>query len=192
MGSTEDLTVFLEPLAALQRVINRFKQRGVIIGGIAASLLGRPRLTADLDAMLFASIDQIPEILALANNEGIMPRIKDAALFARQHRVLLLRHQVSGTDIDISLGILPFELEIIERSVQLDFMGLSVRLPTVEDLVILKAVAHRAQDWQDIQGLVESHPELDRERIVMWVAQFAEILDSPKILEDLNCILKHE
>jgi len=192
MGSTEDLTVFLEPLAALQRVINRFKQRGVIIGGIAASLLGRPRLTADLDAMLFASIDQIPEILALANNEGIMPRIKDAAQFARQHRVLLLRHQVSGTDIDISLGILPFELEIIERSVQLDFMGLSVRLPTVEDLVILKAVAHRAQDWQDIQGLVESHPELDRERIVMWVAQFAEILDSPKILEDLNCILKHE
>ncbi len=192
MISDEELSALLEPLAALQRVIDRFEQKGVIIGGIAASLLGKPRLTADLDAMLYASINQIPEILSLAQEEGILPRIKNAALFAQQHRVLLLRHQLSETDIDISLGILPFELEIIERSLQLEFGGLSIRLPTVEDLIILKAVAHRAQDWQDIQGLVESHPKLDKERVINWVAQFAEILESPKILEDLTLILKNE
>lgn len=185
MASDKDFSALLEPLAALQRVIDRFEQKGVIIGGIAASLMGKPRLTADLHAMLFASIDHIPEILELAQDERITPRIKNAAQFARQHRVLLLRHQSSGTDIDISLGILPFELEVIERSVKLEFDGLSIRLPTVEDLIILKAVAHRAQDLQDIQGLVESHSELDTERIIRWVGQFAEILESPKILENV-------
>jgi len=43
------LTPLLEPLAALHRLLKQFDDRGVIIGGIVASLLGQPRLTADLD-----------------------------------------------------------------------------------------------------------------------------------------------
>ncbi len=38
------LIPLLEPLAALQRLLDFFMDRGVIIGGIAASLLGQPRL----------------------------------------------------------------------------------------------------------------------------------------------------
>jgi hypothetical protein len=34
----------LAPLQALQNLLNRFDERGVIIGGIAASLLGMPVL----------------------------------------------------------------------------------------------------------------------------------------------------
>jgi hypothetical protein len=44
-ATPEVLTPLLEPLAALQRILNQFKNRGLIIGGIAASLLGQPRLS---------------------------------------------------------------------------------------------------------------------------------------------------
>jgi len=46
------LEPLLAPLAAIQRVIEKLENRGVIIGGIAASLLGEPRLTADADALV--------------------------------------------------------------------------------------------------------------------------------------------
>ena len=54
------ITPFLAALEALQHLISRFDQRGIIIGGVAARILGKPRLTADLDAMILLSIDDIP------------------------------------------------------------------------------------------------------------------------------------
>jgi hypothetical protein len=61
----KDLSPFLAPLAALQRLIERFDGQGVIIGGIATSLLARPRLTVNLDAVVLISIDEIPSTLPI-------------------------------------------------------------------------------------------------------------------------------
>jgi len=179
----------LEPLAALQRLLSRFEDRGVIIGGIAVSLLGKPRLTADLDAMFLLSVDDIPNLIEAAKSEGIVPRIGAVEEFARKNRVVLLRHQESGTNIDISLGMLPFEEEIVERSILVQAGALSVRLPTPEDLIILKAVANRPRDLLDIQTIIESHPDLDRRRIESWVRQFASALDMPELWTDIEDML---
>ena len=56
-----------------------------------------------------------------------------------------------------------------------------IHLPTPEDLIIMKAVAHRPKDWLDIQGIIQSHPDLDRRRIREWVTQFAELLEMPEL-----------
>ena len=101
----------LEPLQALHNVLMRFNQRGVVIGGIAVGLIGKPRYTEDLDAMFLLSTEELPMLLDVAAKEGIQPRIKDAIEFAQNSRVVLLKHVVSETPIDISLGILPFEEE---------------------------------------------------------------------------------
>ena len=54
---------------------------------------------------------------------------------------MLLRHIISGTDIDISLGILPFEVEMVERSCLIEVGTVLIRLPTPENLIIMKAIA---------------------------------------------------
>jgi len=46
----------LEPLIAIQRLLAHFDNQGVIIGGIAASLLGKPRFTADIDAVILLKV----------------------------------------------------------------------------------------------------------------------------------------
>ena len=185
MTSPDSLTPLLEPLAALQRLIDRFQEKGIVIGGIAASLLGRPRLTADLDAMLLLSIEDLPDLTKAAKEEGLLSRIRDAESFARRNRVLLLRHQPSGTNVDISLGMLPFEVEAVERSVLHPIGSISVRLPTPEDLIIFKAVAHRPKDLLDIQAIIENHPDLDREWVKLWVTEFAQALEMPELWEDI-------
>src|SRR5437870_784185 len=80
-------------------------------------------------------------------------------------------------DVDISLGILPFEEEAVARSRVLSAAGASVRVPTPEDLVIMKAVAHRAKDFEDIRTILEVHPKIDRKRVEYWVRQFADALE---------------
>jgi hypothetical protein len=103
---------------------------------------------------------------------------------------LLLQHSASGASIDISLGVLPFEEEVVTRSQLHDAGILSVRLPTPEDLIIMKAVAHRPQDLIDIQTVIDSHPDLDIDRIKHWVTSFADALEIPDLWTDIEKMFK--
>ena len=179
----------LPPIQALQSLLEIFDDRGVIVGGVAASLLGTPRFTADLDAVFLLNIDDLPLLINEAAKLGIEPRISDPIVFAQQSRVLLLRHSPSGTDIDLSLGILPFEIEMVERSSLVEVGSVVMRLPTPEDLIIMKAFAHRDKDLADIEAISASHPDLDRSRIQYWVEQFGEALDLPELWKDISNLL---
>ncbi len=191
-ADTQVTPSLLDALRAVLRLLQRMDHQGVIIGGVAATLLGRPRLTADIDAVILLSLDRLPRLIEVAAEEGLMPRIPDAVEFARRHRVLLLQHPESGIPVDISLGILPFEVEMVERRVLLNVAGLTIPVPRPEDLIILKAVAHRPVDLADIRAIVENYPTLDREYIRQWVEAFAAILEVPQLWGDLQLLLTVE
>ena len=186
---TQRIILFLGPLQALQNLIQEFNNKGVIIGGIAASLLGTPRYTVDLDAVFLLGLEDLPKLLAEAAKRGIEPRITNPVAFARKNRVLLLRHEATGIDIDLSLGVLPFEVEMVGRSMLVDMGTIQLRLPTPEDLIIMKAVAHRPKDLEDIEAIASSQPHLDKERIQYWVEQFGEALDLPDLWEVITKLL---
>jgi hypothetical protein len=61
---------------------------------------------------------------------------------------------------------------------------------TPEDLIVFKAVAHRSKDLLDIEGIIRSHPNLDRERVERWVREFAAALEMPELWEDIAPMLK--
>jgi len=173
------------PLVAVQRLLERFDNQGVVIGGVAASVLGTPRLTADVDAILLLSVNSLPKLLEVAGELGLVPRIADAEQFARRNRVVLLRHAESGISVDVSLGMLPFEEEVVARSRVCQIGDIELRLPTPEDLIVLKAVAHRPKDLLDIAEIFKSHPDLDRARIKRWVREFVAALEMPELWEDI-------
>ena len=127
----------------------------------------------------------------MAETENIVPRIENAPEFARKNRVLLLKHEPTQTEIDISLGILPFEYEMVERSHEVDVAGVfKLRLPTPEDLIIMKAIAHRPKDLEDIRNIVEKQKKLDRRRIRQWVTDFADALDNPAIWTEIRNLIE--
>ena len=193
MKLPRELQRYFEPLESLQRLISRFDHRGVVIGGIAASVLGEARYTEDLDAMFLLSTQDIPQFLEEAMQEGIEPRIENAADFARKNRVFLLRHTLTATNIDISVGIMPFEQEVIDRSSIQEFDdALQVQLPTPEDLIIMKAIAHRPKDLEDIRTLAAKYTNLEFARIERWIKEFAEILETPELWGQIEKILKKQ
>jgi hypothetical protein len=147
------LEPFRAAIESVQRLLHKSNDRGVIIGGIAVGFLGRPRFTADVDAVFLLSTNDISQFVKLAQVEDIFPRIPEAEEFARKNRVLLLRHKPTETDIDISLGILPFEEEMVERGSTKTFADLSIRLPTPEDWSSLKPSLIVQRTWM-IYGLL--------------------------------------
>ena len=186
----KDIEPFRATIEAIQRLLTKFNNRGVIIGGIAVGFLGKPRLTEDVDAMFLLSTQDISKFLEAAKNEGIEPRIPNADEFARKNRVLLLQHTPTETNVDISLGIMPFEEEMVERGIVQSTSTLSVRLPTPEDLIIMKAIAHRPKDLEDIRTILDKNPKLDIPRIEKWVKRFADVLEMPSLWDDIAGILK--
>lgn len=78
---------------------------------------------------------------------------------------------------------------MVERSQNLKVGSLYLRLPTPEDLIILKAVAHRPHDLTDIQAIAASNPDLDRERVQFWVEQFGTDLELPDLWKNISHLL---
>lgn len=161
-----------------------------IIGGVAVALVAQARTTHDIDAVIWLDLDRTEEFILSGANYGFVPRLSDVVDFARTNRVILLRHRPTGISIDLSCGALPFESELIKRATTLNVGNVSLRVATPEDLVILKAVAGRPRDLADIESIVNIHPRLDIARIYHWVQEFAEALESPEMVEDLNRILR--
>lgn len=188
MRKPEELRPLLRPLLVLQRLLERPGCQWMIIGGVAVSLLGRPRFTADIDAVVIIEDKELPNLLKVAKRLGFKARIKDALEFAQKNRVLLLKHIETGINVDLSLGLLPFEKEAVKRSKRFKIANVTFNLPTPEDLIIFKAVAHRPIDIDDIREIVKIHTKINKKYIKNIIKEFAHVLEMPEIWEDIEAI----
>ena len=165
--------------------------RSCVIGGFAVQHWGEPRMTMDIDLSLLTGFGEEEAFVdeLLRHYSGRMPNARG---FALQNRVLLLRHS-SGVGIDIALAALPFEESVVDRSVMIEVeAGCAVRLCTAEDLIVMKAFANRAIDWQDIRGVLvrQGSANLDWTYIKKELAPLCEVKEQPEIIERLESIRK--
>ena len=85
-----------------------------VLGGLAPQRCGEPRETTDADLSLFAGFgNEEPFINYLLKH--FEERIPNAAHFAKDRRVLLLRSK-KGVGLDVALAALPFEQLMIQRA----------------------------------------------------------------------------
>jgi hypothetical protein len=153
-----------------------------LIGGLAVQRWGEPRTTLDADLTVVVPWGEEEDYVSrlLRRFES---RIPDAHDFALTRRVLLVRAS-NGKDIDISLGALPFEAEMVARAVMVDFApGIVLPCCTGEDLFIMKAFASRPRDWLDAQGIADRQPALDTAHILGHLAVLAELKEAPEIVQ---------
>ena len=172
--------------AELQSVCETQGWRFCFIGGLAVQRWGEPRETVDVDLTLltgFGNEEQFIQILL----QHFAGRIPDAAHFARQRRVLLLRSQ-KGVGLDIALGALPFEELIVQRSSIFVYpVETPLRTCSAEDLIVLKAFAGRGQDWVDVERIIiRQTGKLDWDYIRAQLRPLAELKQAPEILDQLE------
>jgi hypothetical protein len=176
----------LVPLADLGEWLAAIPANAIIVDGIAVSLLSRPRFTQDIDALVILADAEWERAITIAAAHGIVPRIGNALEFAQRARVLLLTHSASAIDIDIIFGGLPFEHRAVAQARVHEVQGVPVKLPRIEDLLIMKAVAHRPQDMLDVDALLEAHPATDLEPVRQWIREFATAAAMSELLVDFD------
>lgn len=177
-------------LSALNGALSGLDRPFMLIGGLAVIARGVPRDTDDIDATVWAPSLEIDELLVALQRREIVGRIADVAGFARANQVLLLRHEPTGTPLEISLAWLPFEEEAIARAEILALGSTALPVALAEDLVIYKAVAWRDRDRADIERLLVVHRaaiHVDHVREV--VRQFAEALEEPERLGEFDALV---
>ena len=179
----------LGALADVMKWLDASHIPSIVIGGVAASMLGRARMTRDIDALVLLPEAEWPNAVSTAADHGIVPRLEDPLGFARRSRMLLLTHIASNIDVDISLGGLAFEQQTIDRAQDYQVAGVRLRLPCVEDLLIMKAFAHRPKDMDDIKGLLDAHPQADLAIVRQWLKEFATAMSMPDLVDDFEKIV---
>lgn len=175
---------------------SQLRQMGIafsIIGGTAYQRWGEPRQTTDVDATLLVEfgreLDVVRHLLKTYSS-----RIENAESFALQNRIVLLQSS-QGIGIDLSLGGLPYESRLIERSSlwKVPRHG-EIRTCSAEDLVVLKSFASRPQDWIDVEKvIIRQGASLDRALILEELKPLVELKEEPEILSRLASLLqKHK
>lgn len=135
------------PTAPLQDLMMWWKSakiRGAIFGGLAVALLSKPRATRDIDAVILLDDSKVKTFVDLGRRFGFRSRVPDPVRFANETRMVIVTHDASGIDVDLSLGMMPFEVESVDRARPIKVGRTTIPLISPEDLIIHKMVAHRS------------------------------------------------
>ncbi|HTQ09889.1 MAG TPA: hypothetical protein VMI31_07445 [Fimbriimonadaceae bacterium] len=174
----------------LARMMEAEHLDGAFVGAFAAGFVSEPRATRDIDAMVFWEERRPEELAGLATKYGFELRSENSMDIARRSRVLLLVHRSTGVTADISLGILPFELNMARRAIRHERNGVLLPIATAEDLFIMKVLAGREKDIFDLQQIARANPNLDSKYVLSNVAEMAELLEIPEMNTLAKGILK--
>lgn len=180
------MNLLFQAAAEVSSYFDRKGWKHCVIGGLAVQVYGEIRATQGVDFSLLSSFGDeeqfITDILS-----GYKPRISDAIEFALKNRVLLVSLD-SAIHVDISLGALPFEEDMISRAIKYSFAPeITLPLCTREDLIIMKAFAGRTKDWQDIEGILKRCDKtIDKRYIRGHLGILCELKEDPETVQALE------
>lgn len=172
---------FVTTLQELAELFEREKTGYMVIGGLAVGIWGIQRDTRDVDIAVAVDSRAVGPLLS-----ALEPQITwispEAEELAAATGIIRFRHRSTMT-VDLGVSETPYLLGAIERAVDIDVDGRSVKFCTAEDLILHKLLADRDRDRDDIRGVIRRQKKkLDRKYLDPLVHQLAEATTRPEIL----------
>lgn len=170
-----------ETLKSLAACFGELGVRWYVFGAQAAILHGVARATADIDVTVDLAA-QSTEVLANSlRARGFALRVSDDA-FVAQTRVLPITHS-SGVPVDVVLAGPGLEDLFFERVVFRTVGSVKVPVASAEDIVVMKVLAGRRKDLDDVRGIVSAKREtLDIQQVRETLRLLEGALDQSDLL----------
>lgn len=180
-------------LSSLIEYLSEQKIKYIILGGVAVSIYGEPRLTADIDVNIIFNKKRISEFLERARNYNFYPAFPDAENIAKKTGVIpvnFIKGKTTGKfDIIIAENIL--EYTAIERGRLKKIGPLKLRLISPEDLIIHKIASFRPRDIDDVSGiLIRQKGRLDIKYIEQWLKKIDKANKKSQTYKAFKGVLK--
>ena len=149
---------FVELLADLAGALDSVGAGWYLFGAQAALLHGAARLTADVDITIHLRDADTKALVKALSDAGFQMRVEGDDFIART-RVLPVVHTATGIPGDLVLAGPGLEELFLERAEIRDLDGVKVPVARAEDIVVMKILAGRPKDLEDVVAILAAHPD---------------------------------
>jgi hypothetical protein len=147
------LSPFAAALADLKRTFAALRVDWYVFGAQAALIYGAARVTADVDVTVRLGKVTPARLATALKQHGFALRINDPA-FVRTTRVLPVLHVRTSVPADLVIAGPGLEDAFLERAVLHDLVGVRVPVARAEDLIVMKILAGRDKDLEDVAAIL--------------------------------------
>jgi hypothetical protein len=144
---------FAAALADLKATFAALSVDWYVFGAQAALIHGAARVTADIDVTVRLGKVTPVRLATALKQHGFRLRIEDPA-FVRTTRVLPVLHVRTSVPADLVLAGPGLEDAFLERAAVHDLGGVPVPVARAEDLIVMKILAGRDKDLDDIAAIL--------------------------------------
>ena len=171
---------FAAALADLKRALAALRIDWYVFGAQAALIYGAARVTADVDITVRLGKITPTRLAAALKKHGFVLRENDPS-FVRTTRVLPVLHIATSVPADLVLAGPGLEDLFLERAVVHDLGGIRVPVARAEDLIVMKILAGRDKDIEDVAAIVGG-TELDAKDVSRTLAMVETALGQSDLL----------
>lgn len=154
-------------------LLNETETSYILVGGLAAGLIGEPRVTNDADFIIHINKKNLTTFLTTAERKGFKFDEKIVRETFDTRGVFRLHCSQLHIDfIKLSIGL---EKSAFKRKRNIKIMQRQVYIPRPEDLILLKLIAGRGRDLLDVENIFIRHwPRLDRGYLEEWAMKISD------------------
>ncbi|MBI5350675.1 MAG: nucleotidyltransferase, partial [Chloroflexi bacterium] len=180
----------LRVLVELQAKLEVANIPSALIGGLAVGAWGNPRLTSDIDIKVLLRRAERKRLLALLGKDYRSLHADPDNALSQNGIVFVL--SPDGKRIDIALADTSFDEELIARAQLVEVLpNLKARVCSAEDLIVLKIIAIRPQDQQDVATIIQRQGNnLDDAYILKWLKEFEQAIDDSTLVSTYQRLKK--
>lgn len=143
--------------------LNAKKVKYIVVGGMAINFYGIPRMTYDIDLLLYLEDENLEKFLNLMRGWGFKPKVPvDIMDFAKKENrqdwiknknmkaFNLVNPGWAISEIDIIINT-PVDYEIASKNItHINFQNVIIPIVSIDDLIKMKKASNRRQDKKDI------------------------------------------
>lgn len=181
----------LEIYDALDHALSRLGVRWFVFGAQAAILYGATRFTEDIDVTVDGQAVSSSALVAALKEHGFALRVDDVDGFVNKTRVLPLEHVATGFPVDVVLSGPGLEELFFQRTRRITVAGRSVPVAAAEDIVVMKVLAGRPKDLEDVVAIVAANAKsLDKALVRETLHLIEQALDQRDLLPEFERCLE--
>lgn len=168
--------------------LNKGKFDYIVIGGLAAGVLGEPRLTGDVDIDLAMKKRDVAGFLRKAKKQGF--NINERKCLANVSKTGTFRIFLSVFHIDFIIASTEFEKEAFRRKKSISFFRMKAYFPTPEDFIILKIIPGRPLDIADAEKVATRNSgRLDKKYLERWAQALSDQAQDARIYNEVKRLI---
>lgn len=188
------MSAVAEVLGALRRVLDGQGLSWFVFGAQAVAVRGAPRATQDVDITVEVEPTRLRTLVDALESEGLRPRYPEIAEELIDRGAVVPLVHASGMEVDLVLAGSGLETIALGRASRVVIDGVDVPVAQATDLVVMKVLAGRGKDLDDLRSLLAGG-EVDLAEVRDILGQLEEALGQSDLLprlEDAVAAIKND